>query len=198
MEGQEDQGTNTVVNTNTTTNTGAVTQPVGTQAQTKTEGTVTQTVNKTEGNEGTKIFTQEEVNALLAKEKKNLPSKEELKAFKDWQESQKTEEQKRQEEVVRMQNLQNDNNSQSQIISIMRNGIDYETAEFIQFKLSKMDGDFDTNLETYLAENKNKFTKEETKKPVTTGFSQSKTNTSTNTNKDYLDRKYADNPYYKK
>jgi len=196
MEGQENQGTNMVVNTNTTTNTGVVTQTVGTQ--TKTEGTVTQTVNKTEGNEGAKTFTQEEVNALLAKEKKNQPSKEELKAFKDWQESQKTEEQKRQEEVVRMQNLQNDNNSQSQIISIMRNGIDYETAEFIQFKLSKMDGDFDTNLENYLAENKGKFTKEETKKLVTTGFSQSKTNTSTNTNKDYLDKKYANSPYYKK
>lgn len=195
MDG-ENQGTNTVVNTNTTTNTGAVTQTAGTQ--TKTEGTVTQTVNKTEGNEGAKTFTQEEVNALLAKEKKNQPSKEELKAFKEWQESQKTEEQKKQEEVVKMQNLQNDNNSQSQIISIMKNGIDYETAEFIQFKLSKMDGDFDTNLEAYLAENKGKFTKEETKKPVTTGFSQSKTNTSTDTNKDYLDKKYANNPYYKK
>lgn len=193
MEGQE---TNPVVNSGATNNTGAVTQPAGTQS--KTEGAVTQTVTKTEGNEGAKTFTQEEVNAMLAREKKKMPTAEEMKAFKDWQESQKTEEQKRQEEMVRMQNLQNDNNSQSQIISIMRNGIDYETAEFIQFKLSKMDGDFDTNLETYLAENKDKFTKEETKKPVTTGFSQSKTNIGTDANKDYLDKKYANNPYYKK
>lgn len=198
MEGQENQGTNKVANTGATNNTGAVTQPAGTQAQQKTEGTVTQPVNKTEGGEGAKTFTQEEVNAMLAKEKKNLPSKEDLKAFNEWKEAQKTEEQKRQEELARVQNLQNNNNSQSQIISIMRNGIDYETAEFIQFKLSKMDGDFETNLETYLVENKGKFTKEEAKKPVTTGFSQSKTNTSTNTNKDYLDRKYANNPYYKK
>lgn len=134
---------------------------------------------------------------MLAKEKKNMPSKEDLQAFNEWKESQKTAEQKQKEELIRIQNLENNSNSQAQIISIMKNGIDYETAEFIQFKISKMDGDFDTNLETYLAENKDKFAKEETKK-TTTGFAQGKSNTSTDTNKDYLDKKYANNPYYKK
>lgn len=197
MEGQENQRTNAVVDNNTTNTQGVVTQTAGTQN--KTEGTVTQTVNKTEVNNiEVKTFTQEEVNAMLAKEKKNQPSKEEMKAFKDWQESQKTEEQKRQEEIVRMQNLQTAKESQDQIISIMKNGIDYETAEFIQFKLSKMDGDFDANLETYLVEHKDSFKKEETKKLNTTGVSQANTNAGTDTNKDYLDRKYANNPYYKK
>ena len=79
MEGQENQGTNNVANNGETNNTGAVTQTAGTQ--TKTEGTVTQTVNKTEAKQEEKTFTQEEVNAMLAKEKKNLPSKEDLKAF---------------------------------------------------------------------------------------------------------------------
>lgn len=134
---------------------------------------------------------------MLAKEKKNMPSKEDLQAFNEWKESQKTAEQKQKEELIRIQNLENNSNSQAQIISIMKNGIDYETAEFIQFKLSKMDGDFDTNLEAYLAENKDKFTKEETKKTTTTGFAQNKSN-NTDSNKDYLDKKYANNPYYKK
>lgn len=194
MEGQENQGTNAVVDINTTSNTGVVTQPT-TQ---KTEGTVTQTVNNTEVNKEGKTFTQEQVNAMLAKEKSKMPSKEELQAFNQWKESQKTAEQKQKEELIRIQNLESNSNTQAQIISIMKNGIDYETAEFIQFKLSKIDGDFDTNLEAYLAENRNKFTKEETKKAVTTGFSQGKINTSLDTNKDYLDKKYANNPYYKK
>lgn len=195
MEGQE---TNPVTNAGTTSNTEAVTQTVKTQTQPKTEGTVTQTVNKTEENGGVKTFTQEEVNALLAKEKKKIPDAKELEAFKNWQESQKTDEQKRQEELIKIQKLESENNLKAQMVEIMKQGVDYETAEFIQFKLSKMDGDFSSNLETYLTENKAKFTKEKEKAVTTTGFSQSKTNTNIDTNKDYLDKKYANNPYYKK
>ena len=71
MNGQENQGANSVTNTETTNNTGSVTQTAGTQ--TKTEGSVTQTEKKTE----VKTFTQEEVNGMLAKERKNMPSDEE-------------------------------------------------------------------------------------------------------------------------
>ena len=51
----------------------SVTQTDAQEAE-KTEGTVTQTEEKTEGEE-TKTFTQEEVNAMLAKERKKIPSK---------------------------------------------------------------------------------------------------------------------------
>lgn len=188
----ENQGTNSVTNTETANNTGAVTQTAGTQ--TKTEGSVTQTENKTE----VKTFTQEEVNGMLAKERKNMPSKEEMKAFREWQESQKTEEQKKQEEIIKNQKLQDENNFNSQIIEVMKKGLDYDTAEFVQFKVSKMDGDFKDNLETYLKEHP-QTTKTEEKKSVTTGFSQGKTSgTVANEKVDYLDKKYANNPYYKK
>lgn len=57
-----------------------------------------------EGNstgEEPKTFTQEELDAIvkekIAKAKKGQPSKEELEAFKQWQESQKTEDEKRTE-----------------------------------------------------------------------------------------------------
>lgn len=191
MNGQENQGANSVTNTETTNNTGSVTQTAGTQ--TKTEGSVTQTEKKTE----VKTFTQEEVNGMLAKERKNMPSDEELKAFKKWQEAQKTEEQKKQEEIIKNQKLQDENNFNSQIIEVMKKGLDYDTAEFVQFKVSKMDGDFNENLETYLKEHP-QTTKTEENNSVTTGFSQTGTNEKVSDEKAYLDKKYANNPYYKK
>lgn len=166
-----------------------------TQTETKTEVPVTQTVEKTEAKKEEKTFTQEEVNAMLAKEKGKMPDKEELQAFNEWKESQKTAEQKRQEEIIKNQNLENDNNYKTQIIEIMKKGFDYENAEFVQFKLSKMDGDFEENLESYIKTHSS--TKEE-KKSISTGFSMNKTNTVVSEDKAYLDKKYANNPYYKK
>lgn len=176
--------------------TGVVTQP--TTSTQKTEGTVTQPVNKTEvNNQEPKTFTQEEVNAIMAKERNKMPGEEELKAFNEWKEAQKTAEEKQKEELIRVQNLEANSNSQSQIIEIMKKGVDYDTAEFIQFKLNKMDGDFETNLETYLANNK--LTNKEEKKITTTGFSQGQSNNAVvDEGKAYLDKKYANNPYYKK
>ena len=45
------------------------------------------------GGEDPKTYTQEELDALLNDAKKDLPSEEELKKFKAWQESKKTDEQ---------------------------------------------------------------------------------------------------------
>jgi len=201
MEGQENQNTNQVVGGTTTDNTGAVTQPVG--GQVKTEVPVTQPGGKTEvnnqgqGSQGPRTFTQEEVNAMLAKERKNLPTEEELKTFNDWKEAQKTEEQKRQEEFAKAQKVQQENEAKGQMLEIMKKGVDFEKAEFIQFKLSKMDGDFTENLENYLREHPIVDTQRETK-PATTGFSQNRVTVVTNPDKEYMDKKYANNPYYKK
>lgn len=194
----ENEGNNANAQTGASTQgNNAVTQTATTQ--TKTEGAVTQTVNKTERNQDTKTFTQEEVNAMIAKEKKKMPTTEEMKAFKEWQEAQKTAEQKQKDELVKMQNLENDNNFKTQIVEIMKRGITYDDAEFIQFKVGKMEGDFSDNLEEYLKNNPKYTTKEDGKKTATTtGFSQTRTNTGVDTNKDYLDKKYANNPYYKK
>lgn len=59
-----------------------------------------------EGDKGgePKTFTQEELDAIvkdrIARAKKGQPSKEELKAFNDWKESQKTDEEKRNEALT--------------------------------------------------------------------------------------------------
>lgn len=146
-------------------------------------------------------FTQTEFNEALknelARKTKGLPSKEELKAFNEWKEAQKTAEQKQQEDIIKMQNLQNDNDFKSQMLEIMQKGISYEDAEFIQFKVSKMTGEFSDNLEEYL-KNNTKYTTKKEEKPGTTGFSQNNTNKVVSEDKAYLDKKYANNPYYKK
>lgn len=49
------------------------------------------------GGEDTKTYTQEELDALLNDAKKDLPSEEDLAKFKEWQENQKTDEQKKNE-----------------------------------------------------------------------------------------------------
>lgn len=146
-------------------------------------------------------FTQAEFDEALRKEverkTKNLPSKEDLKAFNDWKETQKTAEQKKQEEIDKVQRLEADNSVQSQMLEIMKKGISYDDAEFIQFKVSKMGGEFSDNLETYL-KNNNKYSKKEEKKNETTGFSQNNNSQGASEEKAYLDKKYANNPYYKK
>lgn len=148
-------------------------------------------------------FTQAEFEKALkdevARKTRGIPSKEELKAFEAWKEAQKTAEDKQKEDAVKMQNLQVENDSKTQIIDIMKKGVDYDTAEFIQFKLSKMEGDFSDNLENYF--NNNPVTsKKEEKKVETTGFSQNNTSNGNGETEEkaYLDKKYANNPYYKK
>ena len=64
---------------------------------------VTQTEQKTE-EKAEKTFTQDELNSFIKKEKdkllKDMPSKEELKAYKDWKVAQKTAEQKQAEKEI--------------------------------------------------------------------------------------------------
>lgn len=159
-----------------------------------TEKVDTQTTEEKE----VKTFTQEEVNTMiqdrLAKEKKKMPSQEELKAYNDWKESQKTEAEKQQEQIEKYNAIEKENASLKQINAILGKGItDRDEAEFIQFKVSKMEGDFNENLDSYLKDHPKK---EET--PKTTGFSQNTNNKTVSDEKAYLDKKYANNPYYKK
>ena len=117
----------------------------------------TQTVEETETTSEEKTFTQEEVNKLIAKEKarakKNIPSKEELDAFNSWKESQKSTEEKEKETQSRIDTLENMNTSLEQENLILRKGVSIEDVDYVQFKVSKMDGDFEENLENYLKEN---------------------------------------------
>ena len=69
-----------------------------------TEETSNDSTEDDETDKEEKTFTQAEVDNLikerLKREKKGQPSKEELKAFKEWQESQKTEEEKKNDKLA--------------------------------------------------------------------------------------------------
>ena len=153
----ENQNTNTVENANV-------------------EGTGnvdTQTTNQNEG-QAEKTFTQEELNKIvqerLDKEKKKMPSKEELKAFKDWQESQKTAEQKQAEKDAEYQKTLNELNTLKQTNAVLSAGVNKDDADYVLFKVSKMEGEFEENLAKFLKDNPKYLEKElETTEPKATG-----------------------------
>ena len=137
----ENQNTNTGESTNNAEGTGNVD---------------TQTTNQNEG-QAEKTFTQEELNKIvqerLDKEKKKMPSKEDLKAFKDWKESQKTAEEKQPEKEVEYQKTLNELNTLKQTNAVLEAGVNKDDVDYVLFKVSKMEGNFDENLTKFLKDN---------------------------------------------
>lgn len=137
----ENQNTNTGESTNNAEGTGNVD---------------TQTTEKNEG-QAEKTFTQEELNKIvqerLDKEKKKMPSKEDLKAFKDWKESQKTAEEKQAEKEAEYQRTLNELNTLKQTNAVLEAGVNKDDADYVLFKVSKMEGEFEENLTKFLKDN---------------------------------------------
>ena len=110
----------------------------------------TQTANKTEG-KAYKVFNTEEeyqnaVDKIIASK---LPKKEEVEAFKKWQENNKTEEEKK----IELENQIKSLNSVKQENLVLKKGVKADDVDYVLFKVLKMDGDFEENLESYLKEN---------------------------------------------
>lgn len=150
--------TNTVESTNT-----EVTGNVDTQTTEKNEGKAEVDV---------KAEAQKIADAMLAKKMKGMPSKEELKAFKNWQESQKTAEEKQAEKEAEYQKTLNELNTLKQTNAVLEAGVNKDDADYVLFKVSKMEGEFDENLAKFLKDNP-KYLKQglETTEPKATGTS---------------------------
>lgn len=123
-----------------------------TQTEEKTEVTVENTEEKNNEPE-VKTFTQEEVNTMLSKERKKMPSKEDLKAFREWQEAQKTDAEKQKELTQKMTDTEKENTALKQEIQILKSGVNVDDVDYVLFKVSKMEGDFEDNLKDFLKEN---------------------------------------------
>ena len=132
----------------------------------------TQTTNQNEGKAeiDVKAEAQKIADAMVAKKMKGMPSKEELKAFKDWQESQKTAEQKQAEKDAEYQKTLNELNTLKQTNAVLSAGVNKEDADYVLFKVSKMEGEFEENLAKFLKDNP-KYLKQELEKeePKATG-----------------------------
>ena len=119
---------------------------------------VTPTTNTPEnGGQEQKTFTQEELNTIvetrLAKAKKDMPSKEELKKYNEWKEAQKTEQEKMAEKETEYQKALAE---KEQIINenkILKSGVNAEDTDYVLFKVTKMEGDFEENLSKFLKDN---------------------------------------------
>ena len=129
-------------------NENAVTQTETVDTENKTEVSREQPVEKNE-----KTFTQEEVNAMLAKEKKKMPSKEDLKAFNEWKESQKTETEKQLEKDKKIEALEKQLTYAENKSVVANAGVDSKFQKFVLSEVSEMEGDFEDNLKDYLKEN---------------------------------------------
>lgn len=169
------------------------TEPV-TRTDENTEGQGTEPVKVTEP----KTFTQEEVNSMLAKERRNMPSKEDLKEFNEWKDSRKTNEEKFADVVKENEDLKKQLSYANNTAVVANAGVDAKFQKFVLSEINDMEGEFEDNLKQYLKDNPQYLLNKEEKKGGTTGVSQNGTNKPVSDAQAYLDKKYAKNPYYKK
>ena len=113
---------------------------------------------------------QKMVNSALAKK---LPPKEEMEAFKQWKESQKTETEKQAEVLKELETLRQEKLNTQRENALLKKGINEEDIDYVMFKVGKMDGEFDENLVEFLKENPKFTAKEEKTVASTTGVKNS-------------------------
>lgn len=128
----------------------------------ETGDAVTQTEQKNE-EKVERTFTQEEVNSMLKKEKQKTEKKYEgidITKYKEWQESQKTAEQKQAEKETEYQKTLSEKESLVQENLVLKAGVNIDDVDYVVFKVSKKEGDFEENLKEFLEENQ-KYLKQE-------------------------------------
>lgn len=147
-----------------------------------TENTETQTAEE----KVEKTFTQEEVNSMIkdriARVNKNIPSKEELKAFKEWKESQKTEAEKQSETLIENETLKNRIKELENMQAVANASVDSKFQKFVLSEVLQMEGEFEDNLKDYLKDNPQYLQiKETAETPKTTGVAVQKINENADT-----------------
>jgi len=110
-------------------------------------------VTQANNNEEEKTFTQEDVDKIVKERLKKMPSKEEIKAFKEWQETQKTAEQKQAEKETEYRKTLSEKESLVQENLVLKSGVNIDDVDYVVFKVSKKEGDFEDNLQEFLKEN---------------------------------------------
>ena len=117
--------------------------------------------------ESGKTFTQADVDRIvadrLARERKNQPSAERLKAFEEWEKSQQTEAEKAAETAKKLQEAQTEAEQLRHENAVIKAGVNADDADYVLYKVEKMEGTFSDNLKKFLEDNP-KYTTEPTKK----------------------------------
>jgi len=131
----------------------------------KDQDTTTQNEDNSTAEKSEKTFTQAELDKViadrLARERAKMPPPDKLKAFEEWQKSQQTEAEKAAEREKEYQATAARNTELQRELAVIKAGVNAEDADYVIYKVGKMDGDFETNLKKFLEENK-KFTEPKT------------------------------------
>lgn len=135
------------------------TEGVKTEEVGKVDTQATEKENKTEVYKAFK--TEEEYNnAVKSILKQKLPPKEEMDAYKQWKENQKTAEEKQAEKEKEYQETSTKNTTLEKENKVLRKGVNIDDVDYVIFKVSKMEGEFEDNLSAFLTDNP-KFTTQE-------------------------------------
>lgn len=152
-------------------NENAVTQTATVETENKIEASGEQPVEKNE-----KTYTQEEVNAINAKLKDKYEKKYagiDLKKYKEWEESQKTDSEKQQEILQENETLKKQLAIAENKSVVANAGVDSKFQKFVLSEVSEMEGDFEDNLKDYLKE-KPQFLISKVETPKTNGVATKK------------------------
>ena len=132
----------------------------GGETSTRTEGKGTEPENKNDERK----FTQDDVNKAVSKAlAKKLPPKEEMDEFRAWKKSQQTEQERQQEREKHYADVEKENAYLKQENAVIKAGVNAGDVDYVLFKVGRMEGDFDENLEIFLKENE-KYKAPETKR----------------------------------
>jgi len=110
--------------------------------------------SKTKKDDEERKFSQADIDRIVQRKlAKALPPKEEMEQYKKWRESQQTLEEKM--SVLRVENarLNEENENLLHENRVVKAGVSNDAVEFVLFKVGKMDGDFEENLNNYLKKN---------------------------------------------
>lgn len=117
--------------------------------------------------EAGKTFTQADVDRIIAerlqRERAKLPNDDELKAYREWKKSQQSEAEKAAEREKELAELHSKKTDLERELAVLKAGVRAKDADYVIFKVSRMDGDFSDNLARFLKEN-TEFTQPETVK----------------------------------
>ena len=131
----------------------------------KDQDTTTRNEDNSTAEKLEKTFTQAELDKViadrLARERAKMPPQDKLKAFEEWQKSQQTEAEKAAEREKEYQAAAARNTELQRELAVIKAGVKAEDAEYVLFKVGKMEGEFADNLKAFLAEN-TKYTEPET------------------------------------
>lgn len=162
------------------------------------ETTNVENTENQETQEQEKTFTQADVDKLigerLKRERSKQPPKEDLEAFKEWKKSQQTEQEKLAEERKEFESVKAENTRLRNEKEVLKNGIDSKYTDYVNFEVSKMEGDFADNLSEFVKNNPQFKVGTTSQMPTTTAGGQKVKNEGGTLDLDSL----SDEEYYKK